>query len=238
MSEERRKQLPPYFFTLGRYDFNYFEVLDAARSLPVARLVLFDGSHQWPPPEVAMQAIEWLEAGAREKNVPLPSEEESRARRRQSNAVRQISLQLRAAEDEVEDREQNLADARRDMAALRKKREQASDPEDLAILRRALGQAFAQAYEAGQRLERERKPELAAAFYEVAAEAVPPNPALLYEIASAWAAAGEKQKALDALQRAVALGFRDTARLAADANFDRYRNTQGLQELLGTMQSK
>lgn len=62
------------FGTAGRDDFNYREMraLDAALSTPHA-LSVFDGGHVLPPPEVAMQAIEWLElqamrSGRRERN--------------------------------------------------------------------------------------------------------------------------------------------------------------------------
>jgi poly(3-hydroxybutyrate) depolymerase len=65
------------FATTGRDDFNYREMraLDAALTTPHA-LAVFDGGHTLPPPEVAMQAIEWLElqamrSGRRERDAAL-----------------------------------------------------------------------------------------------------------------------------------------------------------------------
>jgi predicted esterase len=58
----------PYFGTTGTTDFNREEMdevdsaLDAT-SLP-HRLARFEGEHEWPPAEVAAQAVDWLELQA------------------------------------------------------------------------------------------------------------------------------------------------------------------------------
>ncbi|MDP9268030.1 MAG: hypothetical protein M3P27_06845 [Acidobacteriota bacterium] len=235
LSPEQRKHLPAFFFTVGKYDFNYFDVLDAARSLPIARVAIFEGAHQWAPPELAMQAVAWLDAGARDAGVPPLTALETAERKRQSDLTRHLSLLLNTAETETEDREQDLSDARRDVAALRAKRLHATAGEDLAVLRRALGQVFAQTYETSQRLARANKPELAAAFLEVAAAAVAPDPTLAYEVASAWAAAKDKGRALESLRRAVELGFHDRQHVDADKNFDRLRAASEFRAIVATM---
>lgn len=53
------------FGTAGTEDFNYTEMkqLDDELSSP-HRIVIFEGSHEWPPPSLAMQAVEWLEIQA------------------------------------------------------------------------------------------------------------------------------------------------------------------------------
>jgi predicted esterase len=57
-----------YFGTTGTDDFNYPEMrrLDEALSkLGLAhRLDVFEGGHDWPPPEVCTRAIEWMEVRA------------------------------------------------------------------------------------------------------------------------------------------------------------------------------
>jgi hypothetical protein len=110
------------------------------------------------------------------------------------------------------------------MAALRKRREKAAGTQTV-VLRRALGLVLVQAYEFAQQFEQEKQPALAALFYEVAAEAIPANADMAYKVASTWAAAGDKKKALAALRRAIALGFHDTQALAADKHFDSLRNS-------------
>jgi len=50
------------FGTAGTEDFNYLEMrqLDQTLNSP-HRVVVFDGGHTWLPPELAVQALEWLE---------------------------------------------------------------------------------------------------------------------------------------------------------------------------------
>ena len=53
------------FGTAGVDDFNYIEMRMLSRALRTPhRVVIFDGGHILPPPDVAMQAIEWLELQA------------------------------------------------------------------------------------------------------------------------------------------------------------------------------
>lgn len=58
----------PFFGAVGTTDFNYEEVaaldsLLAAIDLP-HRTEVFEGGHRWPPPAVALQAVEWMELQA------------------------------------------------------------------------------------------------------------------------------------------------------------------------------
>ena len=224
LNATQQAQLPSYFFAVGIADFNYFEVLDAARALRRARrIAIFDGSHQWPPQEIAVQAVEWLESGAKSGDLPPPTPEEAKERILQEELTRQLSMQLTTAAQQSNDREQNLADARREMAHLRKRREQAAGTQ-IAVFRRALGQVLVQTYEFAQQFEQEKQPALAALFYEVAAEAIPTNADMAYKVASTWAAAGDKKKSLAALRHAIDLGFHDMQALASDEHFDSIRN--------------
>ena len=53
------------FGTAGTEDFNYQEMrqLDQTLNSP-HRVVVFDGGHTWLPPELAVQAVEWMEVQA------------------------------------------------------------------------------------------------------------------------------------------------------------------------------
>ena len=53
------------FGTAGTEDFNYLEMrqLDEELSSP-HRIVVFQGGHTWLPPDLAMQAVEWMEIQA------------------------------------------------------------------------------------------------------------------------------------------------------------------------------
>jgi predicted esterase len=87
-----KKDNPFVFFgTVGDQDFNWYEMndLDAALgalSLP-HRIEHFAGTHDWPPPDLAMKAVVWMElqamkTGKREKSPALIEAEWSRDRER------------------------------------------------------------------------------------------------------------------------------------------------------------
>ena len=54
-----------FFSVLGHYDFMYAEVVELLEKLDAAgipyALRTFDGAHQWAPPEVLTEGVEWLE---------------------------------------------------------------------------------------------------------------------------------------------------------------------------------
>ena len=57
-----------FFASVGDLDFNYPELVETEKKLDAQgipnRLRRFSGSHQWAPPEVANEAIEWMELRA------------------------------------------------------------------------------------------------------------------------------------------------------------------------------
>ena len=63
----------PYFAITGETDFSYYELLDLEGQLAEAgfthHLEVYDGSHQWPPAEVASRAMAWLELLAMRSGV-------------------------------------------------------------------------------------------------------------------------------------------------------------------------
>ena len=80
-SEAPSKDLPfLYFGVIGIRDFNFSEMKELDRTLDrlgiVHRLEVFPGGHSWMPPEVALEAVEWMDiqamkAGTREKDPGL-----------------------------------------------------------------------------------------------------------------------------------------------------------------------
>jgi predicted esterase len=68
----------PFFGTAGMTDFNYAELKRVDRELEdrrtAHRVVIFGGGHEWLPPELAVEALAWLElqamrTGTREKDA-------------------------------------------------------------------------------------------------------------------------------------------------------------------------
>ncbi len=197
-----------------------------------------------------MQAIAWLDTGAKERNVPPVAPEEAMQRKRQEELVKPVFTAMAQAQQpqpasvptklgDTSDTQEGpttvtFDDAKNAMAELRKKREKATG-DDVLVYRRALGQALVYLEQDGLGFESENKFELAAHYYEVASAAIPTNPEMAYETASAWAAAGNKKKALSLLKQAVSLGFHDTDYLAADHHFDALRSNKDFQAIVATM---
>ena len=65
-----------------------------------------------------------------------------------------------------------------------------------------------------------------------------PDPLVAYNTACSWALAGETQHALASLDRAVEHGFRDTALIDQDNNFDAIRDTDGFRALRSWMEDR
>ena len=67
------------FMTAGTEDFNNPEMQSLARTMegsPVPHhLAIFEGGHEWLPPELAIQAIEWLELQAMRTGIKVKDQE-------------------------------------------------------------------------------------------------------------------------------------------------------------------
>jgi tetratricopeptide (TPR) repeat protein len=63
----------PFFGMVGERDFNYYEMMDVEARLAAAgvphRLEVFDGSHEWPPDELAGRSLGWLELQAMKRGT-------------------------------------------------------------------------------------------------------------------------------------------------------------------------
>jgi predicted esterase len=78
-----------FFGTVGDRDFNYYEMNDLDRAMGALslphRIEHFSGLHDWPPADLAMKAVAWMElqamkAGKREKSPALIEAEWNRDR--------------------------------------------------------------------------------------------------------------------------------------------------------------
>ncbi|HEX6041973.1 hypothetical protein [Longimicrobium sp.] len=69
----------PFFGVVGATDFNYEEVVALDSTLAAIGLEhgleVFDGAHQWPPPDVATRAVEWMELRAMRAGLRPPDEQ-------------------------------------------------------------------------------------------------------------------------------------------------------------------
>jgi predicted esterase len=69
-----KRDLPFVFFgTVGDRDFNYYEVRELGATLDRLgienRIETFEGGHEWPPADLAAEALEWMELSAMRRRV-------------------------------------------------------------------------------------------------------------------------------------------------------------------------
>ncbi|MBA2705863.1 MAG: hypothetical protein H0U60_18660 [Blastocatellia bacterium] len=125
-----------------------------------------------------------------------------------------------------------LAELRSVVSDLTRKAEDTKDISQQRVARRALQAAVVQVYESANRLSMLKNHAGAAEKLEIATLLGPKNPYLFYELALAYARAGNKSKAIDALGRAIENGFTDLAKIEQDHEFDLLRNEAGYKKLV------
>jgi dienelactone hydrolase len=125
-----------------------------------------------------------------------------------------------------------LAELKSVVSDLTRKSEGTKDISQQRVARRALQAVFVQVYEAANGLALVKNHAGVAEKLEIAALLKPKNPLLFYELAIAYARAGNKSKAINALGRAIENGFTDLAKIEQNQEFDLLRNEAGYQKLV------
>jgi dienelactone hydrolase len=68
-----------YFGLVGREDFNHLEMMNLNTQFEEAgtphRVLVFEGSHDWPSPEVCTRALAWMEFAAMTRGLRPPDQE-------------------------------------------------------------------------------------------------------------------------------------------------------------------
>jgi predicted esterase len=120
-----------------------------------------------------------------------------------------------------------------DVSSLASRAGKAGTPYERLSAQRRLETAFVQAYFYVPRMLLARgEAKRAAAAQEVAAQIRPTADYVRYDLACSWARAGRRKEALAELRRAVELGFKDAAHMAADPDLEKLRNEPAFQQLL------
>jgi predicted esterase len=110
-------------------------------------------------------------------------------------------------------------EATRRLADWRKKKELAEDVRERRLARRILSHLLVQSYEMAQAGIRSKDYADVLQNYSLTRELDPKNPYVLYEMARVYALKRDKKPAVEMLEDAVALGFKDVARLKAEEAF-------------------
>jgi tetratricopeptide (TPR) repeat protein len=136
--------------------------------------------------------------------TPAAPAQESKEENKQADRFVRLSGQLAAAEG---------LDKRSQLEQLHKDAGKPSDTPDRRLARQVLGNAFVTSMEEGRRLMDAKRYADAAGNWEVAVLVRPENANAWYSLAIAQAGAGNRKRALEALERAVANGFKDRGRM-------------------------
>jgi hypothetical protein len=138
----------------------------------------------------------------------------------------------------AETRMQALADGRNFVERMRKQAEADAPTPERMVARRLLGQfSVAVSEEANQEMYRKNF-SVAATLLTLLSEARPNNPQVFYRLATAHAQSGQRRQALEALSKAVTLGFNDVAQLEQAEEFASLRRDKAFRELIEKLHAK
>lgn len=115
---------------------------------------------------------------------------------------------------------------------LRKKAASKDESVDRLAARRALGEFYVSMSEEASRHRAAKKYREAAESLTLAAEIRPDNPQIFFSLARAYALGGDKRQALDALKKAVELGFTNADEIAGNADFASVSNEAAYKRLI------
>ena len=175
----------------------------------------------------------------------LRSSKEVKDRLKQEKAAeqaqRQRSQEFFAAREQLNTAE-NPAAAMMGMKSmisdLRKKAASRDESVERLAARRALGGFYVSMNEEANRHRAAKKYKEAAASLTLAAEIRPDNPQIFFSLARACALGGDKKQALEALRKAVELGFTNADEIAGNADFASIRNEAAYKRLIEDARQK
>ena len=291
-----------YYGTTGTDDFNYPEMTALYATLGKLglphRLEIFDGDHDWPPADVCVRAIEWMETeamrskrrlrdealvdriAARAESDARAEEEAGRAyqawsrystlaatlagfrdvapyeqKARQLAASGEVHRALREQADSIRLQQAGharltrlarevLADENRAAATARffqafdtlrlQSNRPGNDAERMAA-RRVIVSSWGDLNEAATADTEAGRFARATAILELMGRMRPESAMVDYRLARAFARAGNKNAAVQALRNAVRKGVSDAAAIEAEADFESLRGEEGFRELLRSL---
>jgi predicted esterase len=183
---------------------------------------------------VALQQVEKLKKSADLKKE-IRSEEESFQRQlREAGEIRAAWLKVPDPDEARLPRHEAIVR----LGELRKKKEAETNSPDRRLARRIISHLLIESIEAAQANLRSGDYNSALTNYELAHEADPKNANLAYEIARVYALKKQKKSALQSLEEAVSLGFKDISRLKAEDAFSLLVEEPRYQKLISTMNSQ
>jgi len=221
------KQVPfRIYATAGVDDFNFDEVYAMSRELDrrgfPQRFSEFPGGHDWLPEGLTASALEFL-SGAVPPEPPPPA---SPAQKKTAERYTRLSEEIAGGDERAQ---------RSLVQVLRRDAARPEDGVDRRAARRVLTGSFVTSIEQGNQLLAMKKYSEAARLWELAVLLRPEYAEGWYSLAVSAAGAHDKRRALEALERAVASGFRDRDRIARDSAWEPLRKEPKYAEALAAI---
>jgi hypothetical protein len=148
---------------------------------------------------------------------------------------RRLSQEFYAARERLNTAENPavaIMDVKNMISDLRMKAASRDETVDRLVARRALGAFYVSVNEQASRHRGAKKYQEAAASLALAADIRPDNPQIFFSLARARALAGAKRQALEALKKAVELGFTNADEIAGNEDFASIRNEAAYKRLI------
>jgi tetratricopeptide (TPR) repeat protein len=180
---------------------------------------------------VALQQVEKLKKSADLKKEIRNEEESFQRQLREAGEIR--AAWLKAPDPDEARLPRHEAMVR--LGELRKKKEAETNSADRRLARRIISHLLIESIESAQANLRSGDYNSALTNYELAHEADPKNANLAYEIARVYALKRQKKSALQSLEEAVSLGFKDLSRLKSEEAFASLTHDPRYQKLIATM---
>jgi pimeloyl-ACP methyl ester carboxylesterase len=156
-------------------------------------------------------------------------------------AQRQRSQEFFAAREQLKTAENPavaMTEVKSMISDLRKKAASRDESVERLMARRALGSFYVSMNEEANRHRAAKKYREAAASLTLAAEIRPDNPQIFFSLARACALGGDKRQALEALKKAVELGFTNADEIVGNADFASIRNETAYKQLIDDARRK
>jgi tetratricopeptide (TPR) repeat protein len=217
------KQVPfPVFFTTGYDDFNHDELYRASRELAgrgiAHRYVEFEGGHEWLPASLTDEALAYL-AGA----IPPRAAEPSKQAERDADGFERRSREIESAGD---------GERPALVRQIRKDASRTTDSPERRVARRVVANLAAGSAAQAREAISQRQYSDAARYAEIAVLIRPENGNAWFTLAVARAASGNTKRALEALEQAIAHGFRARESIESEPLLEKVRREKKYAELM------
>jgi poly(3-hydroxybutyrate) depolymerase len=180
----------------------------------------------------AAAKLEQLQKGFDSKKEEKADEELVRRQLREAGEIRSLWMKTLIPDDSGSSR----YEAKSRLSEWRRKKDVADDSRERRLARRILSHLLVQSFEAAQTAISQGKDySTALSNYQFAREIDPKNFSVVYEIARMHALKRDKKPAIEALENAAELGFKDVARMKSEEAFNILATEPRFQKLLQTM---